>query len=69
MISLSDHQLDIVSEIARALPVEKRRAYLERIAADLAVRHGLRFSDDDVSAAAQIACARLIQHCRENEDA
>ena len=68
MISLSDHQLDIVSEIARALPVEKRRAYLERIAADLTVRHGLRFTDDDVSAAGQVACAILIQHSRETEN-
>jgi hypothetical protein len=62
MISLSDRQLDIISEIARALPVEKRRAYLERIAADLTVRHGPRFTDADVSEAAQAALASLTQH-------
>jgi hypothetical protein len=46
----------------RALPVEKRGAYLERIAADLAVRHGFRFSNADVSAAAAAALASLMQH-------
>jgi hypothetical protein len=61
MISLSDRQLDIVSQAARALPPEKRGAYLERIAADLPVRHGYRCSDTDVSAAAQAALTSLMQ--------
>jgi hypothetical protein len=62
MISLSDRQLDIVSQAARALPVEKRSDYLQRIAGDLAVRHGHRFTDADVSEAAQAALASLVQH-------
>ena len=62
MISLSDRQLDIVSQFAKALPIEKRDAYLQRIAADLAVRHGYRFSDADVSAAAAAALASLMAH-------
>jgi hypothetical protein len=62
MISLSDKQLDIVSQAARALPVEKRSDYLQRIAGDLAVRHGFRFTDRDVAAAAQTALDSLLQH-------
>ena len=61
MISLSDKQLDIVSQVAAALPVEKRGDYLQRIAADLTVRHGLRFSDIDVSEACAAALASLLQ--------
>ena len=45
MISLSDRQLDIITQVAVALPVEKRSDYLQRIAAALAVRHGFRFTD------------------------
>lgn len=61
MISLSDRQLDIVSDAARALPVEKRDVYLQRVSAILQVRHG-RFGDADVAAAAQTAVDSLIQH-------
>jgi hypothetical protein len=61
MISLSDSQLDIVTTFARGLEPEKRSDYLQRIAADLAVRHGYRFSDTDVSAAAQAALTSLMQ--------
>ena len=59
---LSDRQLDIVSQAARALPVEKRDVYLQRIAGDLAVRHGFRFSDTDVSEAARAALQSLMQN-------
>ena len=62
MISLSDRQLDIITQVAAALPVEKRSDYLQRIAAALAVRHGFRFTDADVSAAATAALASLVQH-------
>ena len=68
MISLSDKQLDTITQVAAALPVEKRSDYLQRIAADLTVRHGNRFSDTDVSEAAQAALANLIQH-KESENA
>ena len=62
MLSLTDRQLDIVTAFARGLPLEKRDAYLQKVAADLAVRHGYRFTDADVSAAAQAALAGLMQH-------
>ena len=61
MISLSDSQLDIVTTFARGLEPQKRSDYLQRIAADLAVRHGYRFSDTDVSAAAQAVLTSLMQ--------
>ena len=57
MISLSDRQLAIVADTARVLPAEKRGAYLERVAADLAVRHGYRFTDANVADAAHTALA------------
>ena len=61
MISLSDHQLDIVSRAAAALPVEKRSDYLQRVAAHLHIRCG-RYTDSDVADAAQAALANLIHH-------
>jgi hypothetical protein len=60
VISLSDQQLDTIVTLARQLGPEKRDAYLQRIAADLAVRHGFRFTDADVSAAAQAALQGLV---------
>ena len=62
MISLSDRQLDIITQVATALSVEKRSDYLQRIAAALAVRHGFRFTDADVSVAAHTALASLMHH-------
>ena len=38
MISLSDSQLQAVTDMARLLPVEKRDVYLRRIASMLALR-------------------------------
>ena len=61
MISLSDHQLEIVSRAAATLPVEKRSDYLQRIAAHLQIRCG-RYTDTDVADAAQAALAGLMQH-------
>jgi hypothetical protein len=62
MISLNDAQLDIVLQAARALPVEKRSDYLQRVAADLLVRHGYRFTDNDVANAAHVALRSLVQN-------
>ena len=39
-LSLTDRQLDIISETARALPVEKRDAFLQRFAAMVGQRSG-----------------------------
>ena len=59
MISLSDQQLATVMDAARALPPEKRMLLLQRIAARLQLRG--RFTDDDVSEAAQAALRGLVQ--------
>jgi hypothetical protein len=62
MISLSDRQLGIVMEAAKALPPEKRSIYLERVAAMLRLRrHGKRFADDDVADVAGLARFGLMQ--------
>jgi len=46
MISLSDHQLDVVTTAARGLSIEKRAVFLERVAAMLNMRRP--FNDADV---------------------
>jgi len=67
MISLSDTQLDIVSALARDVPVEKRDVFLQRVAAHLQIRLG-RYSDDDVAAAARMALTSLeISNRPEND--
>lgn len=60
MISLSDSQLDIITNAARELPPEKRSVYLERIVAVLQ-RRGRMFDDADVGAIAQAALTGLVQ--------
>jgi predicted glycosyltransferase len=57
---LSDKQLDIITQVAAALPVEKRSGYLARVAAHLQIRLG-RYSDDDVANAAHMALNSLTQ--------
>src|SRR5262245_48242692 len=52
-LSLSDHQLALVSDAAKSLSPEKRGVYLQRIAAVLELRG--RFSDDDVAVVAKLA--------------
>jgi hypothetical protein len=47
---------------ARAVPVDKRDVYLQRIAAMLALRGRGRFTDTDVADVAQLALAGLVQH-------
>ena len=53
MISLSDHQLDIVTRSAAQLPPEKRSAYLERVAGSLQRQAGYIGDDDVIDAAAK----------------
>ena len=52
-------EFEIVSTAARALPVEKRGAYLQEVAALLRQRTG-RASDDEVANAAQLALRTLV---------
>lgn len=62
MISLTDAQLDVVIRMAVDLPLEKRDAYLQRIAALLRQRAG-RHTVADVIAAAEISLRSLmVQH-------
>ena len=53
-LSLTDHQLSLEMTAARALDVEKRDAFLERVAAQL-MRQAGRVSDDDVGKAVERA--------------
>ena len=57
-LRLSTGQFEIVSTAARALPVEKRDAFLQRVAGLLRQRTG-RPSDADVAAVAQLALNTL----------
>jgi hypothetical protein len=59
MIALIDHQLEIITTAANAVPVERRGIFLERVGAMLKVRG--RFSDDDVADVVKLAMAGLIQ--------
>jgi hypothetical protein len=58
-VTLTDSQLDIVTNTARKLPPEKRSVYLERVVAVLQ-RRG-RFNDADVGTIAQAALHGLVQ--------
>ena len=60
MLALSDHQLDVVMGAARALPVEKRDLYLQRLAAMLTLRGRDHFGDDDVQEVAALALRGLV---------
>ena len=59
-LRLSAGQFEIVSTAARALPVEKRDAFLQRVAGLLRQRTG-KANDADVAAVAQQALSGLIQ--------
>ena len=59
MVSLSDHQLEIVTTAANAVPVERRSVFLERVGAMLKMRR--RFTDADVQDVARLALCGLIQ--------
>jgi hypothetical protein len=57
VISLSDHQLSIVTDTARMVPVERRDIFLQLVGAMLRMRG--RFSDADVADVAQLALTGL----------
>ena len=59
MISLNDRQADIVALAARALPPEKREAFVSRIERLLKQRSG-RPSDAEVAQVVQLALATLV---------
>jgi hypothetical protein len=59
MIALTDHQLALVMTAASALPVEKRKPFLPRVAGRLELRG--RFDDADVEAAIHTALQGLVQ--------
>jgi hypothetical protein len=57
-LGLTDHQLKLVMQAARPLPVEKRDVFLRRIAARLKLEG--RFTDADVAKAATEAIFGLM---------
>jgi hypothetical protein len=58
MLSLSNARLQTVMTAARTLSVEKRGAFLQRVAAMLELRG--RFSDGDISDVAALALVGLV---------
>jgi hypothetical protein len=64
MIGLSDSQLEIVMRTAEPLAEESCQEFLERVAAALAAVVNVRgqITDDDVSAAVQLALRGLINN-------
>ena len=64
MIGLSDGQLEIVMRTAEPLAEESCQEFLERVAAALAAVVNVRgqITDDDVSAAVQLALRGLINN-------
>jgi len=59
MFSLNDAQLALIMTAAGSVPVEKRSAFLERVAARLRLR-GPHFTDADLGAAIRAALTGLI---------
>ena len=58
MFSLSHKQLQHVMDVARAVPIEKRAQFLERLSTMLALKG--RFDDRDVAESAKLAAYGLI---------
>jgi hypothetical protein len=58
-LGLTDSQLKVVMEFARALPLEKRDVYLQRIASMLQMRDRGHFNDSDVTDVAKLALTGL----------
>lgn len=58
MISLTDHQLEIVMAAAATIAPDRRPVYLERCGAMLKVRG--RFTDDDVRQVVGLATCGLV---------
>jgi hypothetical protein len=59
MFALKHHQRAMVTAAAEALPEEKRRTFLYRVAARLEIR-GYRFTDDDLDEAVRLALVGLV---------
>jgi hypothetical protein len=62
-ISLSDHQMAIVTQAARSLPIEKRSTFLERVAGTLSrpeARNYRHPTDGDVNDAVAQALISLL---------
>jgi hypothetical protein len=59
MISLSDHQMDVVTDTASIVPVERRDIFLERVGAMLTMRG--RFTDADVHDVTALALCGLVR--------
>jgi hypothetical protein len=60
MIALSDAQLKLVTEAARPIPVDKRGAFLQRIAGHLQQLGYRRVQDVDVERAISAASRGLL---------
>ena len=60
MLALSDNQLTAVMTAAGSLPVEKRLAFLERVAGRMQLR-GAHFTDKDLDDAVRRALTGLKQ--------
>ena len=59
MLGMSDHQLGVVMDAARAVPRERRSVFLERAAAMLKLRR--QFTDDGVADVVRLALFGLVQ--------
>jgi hypothetical protein len=59
MVSLSDHQLQIIMATAADIDPERRDLYLQRVGAMLRMRH--KFTNGDVADVASLAASGLVQ--------
>jgi hypothetical protein len=64
MVSLSDQQLGLLMDTARAIDPDRRDIFLQRVGAMLRLRH--RFSDADVAEVSKLALYGLVH---DNESA
>jgi len=58
MLGLTDHQLDVVMDTGRIVPVERRGIFLERVGAMLTMRGP--FTDADVHDVTALALCGLV---------
>jgi hypothetical protein len=61
MLGLSDHQIGVIMNSARAVTVEKRYVFLQRIGAMLTLRGRGHFGDTDVQEVTALALHGLVQ--------
>ena len=59
MHGMSDHQLGVIMDAARAVPRERRSVFMERAAAMLKLRRP--FTDDGVADGVRLALFGLVQ--------